>query len=71
MVTIKDIKIIICIILLLSLFPIYIAWKKSENYKQLDWKTNKFKVNKAEIVFGILYFSICIVEISLAISLLI
>lgn len=71
MVTIEDIKIIICIILLLSLFPIYIAWKKSEKYKQLDWKTLKFKANKIEIIFGILYFTICIVEICLAISLLI
>lgn len=69
MVTIKDIKIIICIVLLLSLFPIYIVWKKSEKYKQLDWKTLKFKINKAEIVFGILYFTICIIEIYLAISL--
>lgn len=67
---IKDIKIIICIILLLSLFPIYIAWKKSEQYEQLDWKTGKVKVNKAEIIFGILYFTICIVEICLAISLM-
>ena len=71
MITVEDIKIIICIILLLSLFPIYIAWKKAEKYKQLNWKTNKFKVNKAEIIFGILYFTICIIEISLAISLLI
>lgn len=68
--TIKDIKIIICIILLLSLFLIYIAWKKSEKYKQLDWKTLKFKVNKAEIIFGILYFAICIIEMYLAISLM-
>lgn len=64
-------RIIICIILLLSLFPIFIAWKKSEKYDHLDWKTGKFKVSKATIVFGILYFSICITEISLAISLLI
>lgn len=68
--TLKDIKIIICIILLLSLFPIYIAWKKSEKYEQLDCKTSKFKINKAEIVFGILYFTVCIVEICLAISLM-
>lgn len=70
MVTIKDIKIIICIILLLSLFPIYIAWKKSEKYDKLDWKTGKVKVNKAEIIFGILYFTVCIIEICLAISLM-
>ena len=70
MITIEDIKIIICIILLLSLFPIYIAWKKSEKYKQFDWKTGKLKVNKAEIVFGILYFTVCIIEICLAISLM-
>ena len=68
--TIKDNKIIICIILLLSSFPIFIAWKKSEKYKQLDWKTGKFKINKAEIVFGILYFTVCIIEICLAISLM-
>ena len=54
--------------LLLSLFPIYIAWKKSEKYDQLDWKTGKIKINKAEIIFGILYFTICIVEICLAIN---
>ena len=70
MVTIKDIKIIICIVLLLSLFPIYIAWKKSEKCEQLDWKTGKLKVNKAEIVFGVLYFTVCIIEICLAISLM-
>ena len=70
MVKIKDIKIIICIILLLSLFPIYIAWKKSEKYRQLDWKTGEFKINKTEIVFGILYFTVCIIEIFLAISLM-
>lgn len=70
MVTIEGIKIIICIILLLSLFPICIAWKKSEKYRQLDWKTSKVKINKAEIIFGILYFTICIVEICLAISLM-
>lgn len=69
MVTIKDIKIIICILLLLSLFPIYITWKKSEKYDRLDWKTGKFKVNKAGIVFGILYFTVCIIEICLAVSL--
>lgn len=68
--TIKYIKIIICIILLLSLFPIFTAWKKSEKYGQLNWKTDKVKVNKAEIIFGILYFTICIVEICLAISLI-
>ena len=70
MVTIEDIKIILCILLLLSLFPIYIAWKKSEKYDQLDWKTSKIKINKAEIIFGILYFTICILEIYLAISLM-
>lgn len=48
---IKYIKIIICIILLISLFPIYIAWKKSEKYEQLDWKTGKVKINKTEIIF--------------------
>ena len=56
--------------LLISLFPIYVAWKKSEQYEQLDWKTGKIKINKVEIVFGILYFAICIIEIYLAISLM-